>query len=101
MVEWVKEMEPIAYGALALKPWEFGRLTPGEFRLLIEGYLWRVEQRQTAAARLVAPIINTCASHELKRPVTVDMLMGVDSNKKKQGESNSKAELAKLVAEVG
>ena len=94
-------MEPIAYGALALKPWEFGKLTPGELRQLIEGYLWRGEQRQTAGARLVAPIINTCTSHELKRPVTVDMLMGVDTNKKKQGESNSKTELAKLVAEVG
>ena len=94
-------MEHIAYGALALKPWEFGKLTPDEFRRLIEGYLWRAEQRQTAAARLVAPIINTCTSHELKRPVTVDMLMGVDTNKKTQGEINSKAELAKLVAEVG
>ena len=94
-------MEPIAYGALALKPWEFGKLTPGELRQLIEGYLWRAEQRQTAAARLVAPIINTCTRHELKRPVTVDMLMGVDTNKKTQGGINSKAELAKLVAEVG
>ena len=81
-------MEPVAYGALALKPWEFGRLTFGEFQGLIDGYIWRTEQKQIANARLVAPIINTCTSHELKRPVTVEMLMGIDAVNKKQVKMN-------------
>ena len=97
-------MEPIAYGALALKPWEFGRLTPGELAQMVEGYRWRSEERQIAAARMVAPIINTCTSHELKRPVTVEMLMGIQPAKKKREvrtPDQAKVELAQLVAEVG
>lgn len=97
-------MEPIAYGALALRPWEFGRLTPGELAQLVAGYKWRSEEKQRVAACLVAPIINTCASHELKRPVTVEMLMGIESKKKPSGiksREQAQAELAKLMAEVG
>jgi len=97
-------MTPIAYGALALKPWEFGRLTPGEFQELVEGYLWRTQERQIEAARFVAPIINTCTSYELKRPVTVEMLLGKDPKTKEHSEKTQgevKTELAKLVAEVG
>jgi hypothetical protein len=97
-------MEPIVYGALALKPWEFGKLTPGELKAMIDGYMWRTEQRQIAVARFVAPIINTCTSHELKRPVTVEMLMGIDAQKKKRDDKTReqvKAEMAELVAEVG
>ena len=97
-------MEPVAYGALALKPWEFGRLTFGEFQGLIDGYIWRTEQKQIANARLVAPIINTCTSHELKRPVTVEMLMGIDAVNKKQVKKTKKemqADITKLVAEAG
>lgn len=29
---------------MALRPWEFGRLTPGEFMQLVDGYRWRQEQ---------------------------------------------------------
>lgn len=97
-------MEPIAYGALALKPWEFGKLTPGELQAMIDGYLWRSEQKQIAVARFVAPIINTCTSHELRRPVTVEMLMGIDTQKKTHDHKTQdqvKAELAELVAKVG
>ena len=97
-------MEPIAYGALALTPWEFGQLTPGEFQQMIDGYLWRKEQKQWAAAQLVAPIINTCTNYELKRPVTVDMLLGIEPAKKKSTDKTQeqvKAEMAKLIAKVG
>jgi len=97
-------MASIAYGALALKPWEFGRLTPGEFQELVEGYLWRTQERQIEAARFVAPIINACTSYDLKQPVTVEMLLGKDPKTKEQSEKTQdevKIELAKLVAEVG
>ena len=87
-----------------MKPWEFGRLTPGELAQLVEGYKWRSEVRQLAAARLVAPIINTCTNHELKRPVTVEMLMGIsEAGKSAKGKTRDQAreELAGLMAEVG
>jgi hypothetical protein len=45
----------VAYGPLGLKPWEFGRLTFGEFQALAEGYQWRKEQEQVLAAGFVAP----------------------------------------------
>ena len=102
--EWLELMAPVAYGALALKPWEFGALTPGEFQQLVDGYVWRTRQQQIAAASLVAPIINTCTSHVLKKPVTVDMLLGLDTTNKKcstMTKEKAKSEIAKLMAKVG
>lgn len=97
-------MAPLAYGALELTPWQFGRLTPGELAQLAEGYKWRSEEKQRAAACLIAPIINTCASHELKRPVTVEMLTGIREQKRQNaGRTREQAEkeIAGLLAEVG
>lgn len=37
--------EPWAYGELALKPWEFYRLTVREFLLMLDGF-WRRYDRQ-------------------------------------------------------
>jgi len=94
-------MAPLAYGALQLKPWEFGRLTPGEFIALLEGYKWRMEQRQILLAQFVAPIINTCANRELKKPVTVEMLLGREPKGEKKSSEQAKDELKQLLAEVG
>ena len=79
-------------------------MTPEELAQMATGYKWRSEEKQRAAACLVAPVINTCASHELKRPVTVDMLLGIESKKKQvaiKTSEQAKTELAKLMAEVG
>lgn len=38
----MERVEPVAYGLLALKPWEFRALTPGEYRMMHDG---AVEQR--------------------------------------------------------
>ena len=78
---WIEKAAPMAYGPLGLKPWELGRLTFGEFYALAEGYHWRSKQEQTMAAGFVASIINTCASRDLKKPVTVDMLLGKEADK--------------------
>ena len=94
-------MEPMAYGALNLKPWEFGRLTPGEFVQLLNGYKWRMEQKQVLLAQFVAPIINTCTNRELKKPVTVEMLLGIERKADKKSNDQAKEELKKLLAEVG
>jgi len=97
-------MEPVAYGALALKPWEFGQLTPGELRQMIDGYLWRSQRQEREIARFVAPIINTCSSYELKQPVTVDLLLGIKTDKKtdkKTTAEQARAELDALIAKVG
>ena len=94
-------MEPMAYGALNLKPWEFGRLTPGEFVQLLNGYKWRMEQKQVLLAQFVSPIINTCTNRELKKPVTVEMLLGIERKADKKSNDQAKEEIKKLLAEVG
>lgn len=94
-------MEPMAYGALGLKPWEFGKLTPDEFVKALDGYKWRREQEQVLLARFVAPIINTCSNRELKRLVTVEMLLGVEPKADKITKERAQEEMKKLVSEVG
>ena len=94
-------MEPMAYGALNLKPWEFGRLTPGEFLQLLNGYKWRMEQKQVLLAQFVATIIKKCTNRELKKPVTVEMLLGIERKADKKSEDQAKEEIKKLLAEVG
>ena len=93
---------PVAYGPLALKPWEFGRLSFGEFYELAEGYHWRIQQEQRMTAGFVASIINTCTSRDLKQAVTVEMLLGRDPAKSKDKTKDQvKAEMKALLAEVG
>lgn len=93
-------MTPVAYGPLGLKPWEFGRLTVGEFRAMVEGYNWRSEQRNIFAARFVAPVINGCHSVKLKRPVTVESMLGYDPAKKSREAENRKKSGKQLRAEL-
>ena len=93
---------PVAYGPLELKPWQFGRLTFGEFYALAEGYHWRTKQEQTMAAGFVASIINTCTSRDLKKPVTVDMLLGREQKEKQSvTQAEAKAAIKDLLSEVG
>ena len=92
----------MAYGPLGLKPWEFGRLTVGEFYELAEGYHWRVQQEQKMTAGFVASIINTCTSRDLKKPVTVELLLGYGpAQKQEKTKDQVKAEMKALLAEVG
>ena len=93
---------PVAYGPLALKPWEFGRLSFGEFYELAEGYHWRTQQEQKMTAGFVASIINTCTSRDLKKPVTVELLLGYGpAQKQEKTKDQAKAEMKALLAEVG
>lgn len=48
----------MAYGQLALKPWEFGRLQPHEFILLLQGYSWRQTQQENMLAYFVCQMMN-------------------------------------------
>ena len=92
----------MAYGPLGLKPWEFGRLTFGEFYELAEGYHWRIRQEQIMTAGFVASIINTCTSRDLKKPVTVDMLLGREpKEKQKVTQDEAKTAIKDLLSKVG
>ena len=87
---------------MGLKPWEFGRLTFGEFYELAEGYHWRTQQEQKMTAGFVASIINTCTSRDLKKPVTVDMLLGREpKEKQKVTQDEAKMAIKDLLSKVG
>ena len=87
---------------MGLKPWEFGRLTFGEFYELAEGYPWRIRQELKLTASFVAAIINTCTSRDLKSAVTVEMLLGYGpAQKQEKTQDQVKAEMKALLAEVG
>ena len=58
VLQWVEWAEPIAYGALALKPWEFSELQPQEFLAMLQGYTWRKEQQEDLLAYFTAGIMN-------------------------------------------
>jgi hypothetical protein len=57
----VADLEPLAYGELRLMPWEFGRLTPREFRWRLAGY----ERGWERAAQLVRWIVQKDYKTEL------------------------------------
>lgn len=102
VAQWIERAAPVAYGPLGLRPWEFGRLTFGEFYELAEGYHWRTKQEQIMAAGFVASIINTCTSRDLKKPVTVDMLLGREQKEKERvTQDEAKAAIKELLSKVG
>ena len=77
-------------------------MTFGEFTDLAEGHHWRMREEQKMTAAFVASIINTCTSRDLKKPVTVDMLLGYGPAKSQdKTKDQAKAEMKALLAEVG
>ena len=74
MSEWIASQEALAYGELQLKPWEFWRLTPREFRLMLEGFRRRQDRRWGVAAWLA---LHIRAPYEKKNSkTTVETLLG-------------------------
>ena len=53
-------------------------------------------------AGFVASIINTCTSRDLKKPVTVDMLLGqAPKEKQEKTKDQARAEMKDLLSKVG
>jgi len=87
-----------AFGLLGLKPWEFWRLTPGEYLEMCEGYNLRIEHEMRRLAWHAANVMNV---HLKKRNrVTVDQLLG---KKRTMTDAEREAEMVKLrkaIAEI-
>lgn len=64
-------MEPLAYGELGLKPWEFWRLTPREFDLCVAGFKRR-EDRMWHLAGWLGVLVT--APHTRKRFKVEDLV---------------------------
>jgi hypothetical protein len=79
-LEWA---EPLAYGQLELKPWEFGRLQPQEFIFLLQGYAWRRTQQENMTAYFVCQLMNIEGKY-LTTPITVTDLLEPIRGERKQ-----------------
>lgn len=53
----MEEAKPIAYGPLQLTPDQFYRLTPAEFRELVEGWEWREDYQLQTIALIVSHVV--------------------------------------------
>lgn len=73
----------MAYGQLELKPWEFGRLQPQEFILLLEGYSWRRRQQENMIAYFVCQLMNIEGKY-LAQPIGVADLLEPIRGERKQ-----------------
>lgn len=91
-MEWLKEAQPIAYGALALKPWEFGKLQPWEFEEMLKGYIWRQERSDERTAYFVCALLNV-EGKSLKHKITARELLKPLRPKEKRDYQAEKAYL--------
>ena len=87
--DWLEWAEPLAYGALNLKPWEFASLQPGEFLAMLEGYKWRLERKEEFAAYFTAALMNMSGKtvrQTIQAKDLVDPLRDKKEQKKKDKE---------------
>lgn len=78
--------EPLAYGLLALKPWELEKLQPYEFLLMVEGAVWRRERQEDILAYFVTPLINVQLDpkKQIKMETLIKPLRSNNSEKTKE-----------------
>jgi hypothetical protein len=76
----------LAYGRLELKPWDFGRLQPHEFIMLLEGYAWRCAQQENLFAYFVCQLMNIEGKY-LSSPISVADLLEPIRGERKQKRS--------------
>lgn len=89
-------------GPLALKPWEFERLTIKEFTGLVEGWHWRRREKEDLAAWSVCILAN--ASGNLKKKLTIPQLVasfGRKTETQKREKHEVAAEFQALAEEMG
>ena len=70
----MQEAEPTAYGILHLLPWDFGRMTPGEFRSAMDGFEQHQRAEMRRSAWIVANMINGI-NPQKDTVITVDDLL--------------------------
>lgn len=95
-MEWIEWAEPIAYGPLNLKPWEFERLQPGEFYQLYEGYRWRQERHEEMTAYFVACLMNVSGKSLKRRLSPKDLLKPIRQPKQHQDKKEDEEYLKEL-----
>lgn len=83
----------MAYGPLNLKPWEFGRLQPGEFLQLLDGYTWRQERAKEMQAYFTAASMSV---HTKKVVSPMDLLKPLRKTIKRRDKEQDEEYLRKV-----
>jgi hypothetical protein len=84
---------------LGLKPWEFDRLTPGEFSDMLNGYKEKVEAEKFRCAWMVANLVNVHLDKSNK--VSIDDLLGKKDQLAEKKPEQKKRELIELRRRFG
>lgn len=91
-------MEPLAYGPLELKPWEFAKLQPQEFEKMLEGYTLRRDRDNELRAYFTCLLI---APHVKKDSITVEkILKPLQPHKVKQVTQQEKAYFQRMAEQM-
>jgi hypothetical protein len=65
----------VAYGPLALKPWEIDQSTPGELLKMLDGYEWRLTHPAPEVVWLASWLVNSFGNSPL--PWTPETVLGM------------------------
>ena len=65
-------MERLAYGPLALKPWEFEKLTPAEFNQMVDGYRRRQETAEDTMAWALSLLLSPYSKTKIRPSMLLD-----------------------------
>ena len=104
--EWCKKAEAQAYSSLQLKPWEFWRLTPGEYLLILKGFNERFElelklrHQEMDLHRWVGWMVYSVHSKKRKTRQQLFPLPGDKDNKKDKPPKLTKDKFLSLVNQL-
>ena len=85
---------------LELKPWEFMRLQPMEYRKLVRGYERRQKLQDTNRAFWVANIMNTQLAESIEPKKFIDVLYPPTEAEKRQAEADFIREFREAGGEI-
>lgn len=78
----------MAYSVLGLRPWEFMKLQPIEFKKLVRGYERRQKLQDTNRAFWVANIMNTQLAESIEPKKFIEILYPPTAAEKRQAEAD-------------
>lgn len=85
---------------LELKPWEFMRLQPMEYRKLVRGYERRQKLQDTNRSFWVANIMNTQLAEPIEPKKFIDILYPPTEAEKRQAEADFICEFREAGGEI-
>lgn len=96
----MRNAEEIAYSVLDLRPWEFMKLQPIEFKKLVRGYERKRKIDDMNRAFWVANIMNTQLSEPIEPKKFIEILYPPTAAEKRQAEADFIREFREAGGEI-